>query len=144
MARKYTKEELIEILQQRANELGRSPQKSEVKQAGIIARRFGSFKKGLEAAGLSPHKNGYTKEKLIEIVQQKAKELGRPPRMHEFKQANSVIHRFGSYKEGLKAAGLIPNSYTKEQLIEILKKRAEELGRTPRSREINRKNASFS
>lgn len=65
MARKYTKEELIEILQQRANELGRSPQKSEVKQAGIIARRFGSFKKGLEAAGLTP--NNKRKNKSLNL-----------------------------------------------------------------------------
>ncbi|MEC1657238.1 hypothetical protein P9D81_20530 [Bacillus haynesii] len=52
MAKKYTKEELIEILRQRANELGRSPKIQEVKQRRTIIKHFGSFNKALIAAGL--------------------------------------------------------------------------------------------
>ncbi len=48
----------IGILQQEAKELGRSPKRNEVKEGATIKRHFGSFKKGLEAAGLTPNKRG--------------------------------------------------------------------------------------
>lgn len=56
MAKKYTDEDLIEILQQKAKELGRPPKTREVRQWGTIINHFGSFDKALEAAGLTPNK----------------------------------------------------------------------------------------
>ncbi|MBS4161480.1 hypothetical protein GWP49_30875, partial [Klebsiella pneumoniae] len=106
----YTKEELIEILQQRSKELGRSPKKEEVKQDQTIRRNFGSFNKGLEAAGLTPGKRReYTEEELIHILQEKAKELGRSPKQMEVKQWSTIVKRFGNFNKGLIAAGLAPN-----------------------------------
>ncbi|MBU5262191.1 homing endonuclease associated repeat-containing protein [Bacillus atrophaeus] len=51
----YTNEEFIQILQQKEKALGRLPKEKEVKQRETIVREFGSFKKGLEAAGLTPN-----------------------------------------------------------------------------------------
>ncbi|MEX3914329.1 hypothetical protein AB4672_21385 [Bacillus paralicheniformis] len=138
--KKYSKEQLIEVLQQKAKELSRAPKKREVKQWVTIVKRFGSFNKGLESAGLTPEDRGvYTSEELIEILQNKAKELGRPPKRSEIKQDNTIIKCFGSFNKGLEAAELTPGKvreYTKEQLIEILQQKAKELGRTPKSNEV--------
>ena len=135
----YTKEELIEILQHKAKKLGRTPTQREVKQAGIIQKHFGSFNKGLEAAGLPTNKKDQTEEELIEYLQEKAKELGRPPQGNEIKHTGAIINCFGSFNKGLEAAGLTPGrrkKYSKEQLIEILQQKAKELGRSPMQKEI--------
>ncbi|WP_411801476.1 homing endonuclease associated repeat-containing protein [Bacillus glycinifermentans] len=55
----------------------------------------------------------YTKEELIEILCQKANELGRSPKFYEVIQRHTVIKYFGSFNEGLIAAGLSPNKKTK-------------------------------
>ncbi|MBS4161310.1 hypothetical protein GWP49_29960, partial [Klebsiella pneumoniae] len=154
MAGRYTKEELIEILQQKSKELGRSPKYKEVKEKKAVVHHFGTFINGLEAAGLKPSTR-YTKEELIEIIQKRTEELGRTPKRTELKQAGSIINHFGSFNKGLAAAGLTPgqrspykngleatglssisNAYTKEELIEILKQQAAELGRSPRFAEV--------
>ncbi|MCT6515373.1 hypothetical protein N0B30_22350 (plasmid) [Bacillus subtilis] len=135
----YTIEELIKILQCRAKKLGRTPTQREVKQAGIIQKHFGSFNKGLEAAGLPTNKKDQTEEELIEYLQEKAKELGRPPQGNEIKHTGAIINCFGSFNKGLEAAGLTPGrrkKYSKEQLIEILQQKAKELGRSPMQKEI--------
>ncbi|MBS4161479.1 hypothetical protein GWP49_30870, partial [Klebsiella pneumoniae] len=111
MPRKYTKEELIEMLKSRAEELGRSPKQKEVKQFQTIVKRFGSFNKGLEAAGLTPNKKRrkkYTEAELIEILQQRAEELGRSPKKREIKQFQTIVNHFGTFNKGLEAAGLTP------------------------------------
>ncbi|MCY9186657.1 homing endonuclease associated repeat-containing protein [Bacillus halotolerans] len=144
MAEKYTDEDLIEILQQKAKKLGRSPKAKEVKQWATIIKHFGSFNRGLEAAGLTPGKvRGYTEEELIEVLQCKSKELGRTPKSNEVKQFQAIVRHFGSFNKGLEAAGLAfnrersrSNPYTKEELIKILQSRAKELGRTPTQREV--------
>ncbi|PHD30121.1 hypothetical protein COF65_33310, partial [Bacillus toyonensis] len=50
--RKYTSERLIEILKEKEKELNRTPIVAEIRQAGIIIKRFGSWNKALEAAGI--------------------------------------------------------------------------------------------
>lgn len=146
MVSRYTKEELIKILQKKAKELGRSPKQKEVKQSETIKRVFGSFNKGLEAAGLTTRKKSdqiYTKEELIAILQQKSKELGRVPKQKEVKQCGTIVRQFGSFNNGLEAAGLvverIKREYTKEELIEILQQKAKELGRSPKWVELKQR-----
>ncbi|WP_413789138.1 homing endonuclease associated repeat-containing protein, partial [Bacillus velezensis] len=68
-----------------------------------IRKHFGSFNKGLEAAGLALNTVGnrtYTENDLIEILQQKAKELGRPPKQREVKQWATIRNHFGSFNKG--------------------------------------------
>ena len=53
--RKYTSEELIEIIQKVANKLGRTPAKREIKEVSERAiKLFGSWNKAIIAAGLQP------------------------------------------------------------------------------------------
>ncbi|UBF35392.1 MULTISPECIES: homing endonuclease associated repeat-containing protein [Bacillus] len=54
----YTKEQLINILRQKAKELGRSPKRKEVKQFQTIVKQFGSFREGLKEAGLPLNRRG--------------------------------------------------------------------------------------
>ncbi|HEO2443460.1 TPA: hypothetical protein VAP34_001648 [Streptococcus agalactiae] len=140
--KKYTEEELIAILKQRYKELGRPPHGREVNQASTIKKYFGSFNKGLEAAGLAPNQNKrYTKKELIAILKQRYKELGRTPKAKEITQYKSILKHFGSFNAGLEAAGLASNTtrkwaYTESDLIEILQQKASELGRSPKHREV--------
>lgn len=83
----------------------------------------------------------YTDEQLIKIIQDKAKELGRPPRKREVKQHFVIMKRFGSWNKALIKAGLVPawktDMLTKEECIALIRKKAKELGRTPYAKEWN-------
>ncbi|MEC0341950.1 homing endonuclease associated repeat-containing protein [Bacillus sonorensis] len=146
---RYTKGQLIKILKQKAAELGRAPRQQDVEQYRTIVKHFGSFNKGLIAAGLSPivENKPYKHEELISILQQNAKKLNRSPRFDEIKQRHTIVKHFGSFNNALKMAGLLPNKerskmvYTKEDLIEILQQKAKELGRTPKMEEIKQKSS---
>lgn len=144
----YTEEQLIKILQQFAIKFGRTPRRVDIKEYNSIRRCFGSFNDGLRAAGLTPNKEGtyersYTEEELIRILQKAEKELGRAPKFSEIKQRQTIVNHFGTFNNGLRAAGLRLNRngskttpYTEDQLIEILRNMASELGRTPKSKEV--------
>lgn len=150
--RKYTSERLIEILKEKEKELNRTPIVAEIRQAGIIIKRFGSWNKALEAAGIPiiyRGSNPYTKVELIKILQEKAKVLKRTPKKSEIKQAGAVVRVFGSFTEGIIAAGLKPTrrkgkrkpykSYkdiSEQEIIKAIQRKAEELGRTPRNSEV--------
>ncbi|PFJ23928.1 homing endonuclease associated repeat-containing protein [Bacillus cereus] len=143
----YTKEELIEIVREKAKELNRAPKSNEVKQVNQIYKKFGNWQRVLEAAGLPVFRRvEYTKEELIEIIQKKAKELGRAPKCCEIKEINLLIKEYGSWNKALKAAGLPVFKkivYTKEELIEIIQKKAKELNRAPKSNEIKQAPSIF-
>lgn len=79
----YTKEELIEKLQERAEELGRTPTYKEMRNledypcSSTYQDRFGSWSKAVKEAGLDPHNkgrgkgwgNGYRREDIEETLQ---------------------------------------------------------------------------
>ena len=136
--RKYTDEDLLDIVKAKAKELGRAPFTYEVLQADTITKRFGSWAKALEMVGMrTKYRRNYTNEELLEIIKEKAEELGRTPHRFEISQGNTICRRFGSWEKALELAGLSTNRYTKERLLEILKAKAEELGRVPLSKEIS-------
>ncbi len=66
MARKhkYTEEELLQMIRDKAEELGRAPKKSEVPECYRIKNRFGPWYESVMAAGLEPYKGpGQKKER---------------------------------------------------------------------------------
>ncbi len=144
---RYNREQLVEQLKRKAVKLGRTPKASDVDQDSEMASSttfidaFGSFNKALEVAGLKANRATRTREKLIEQLQKKAKALRRTPTQREVKQdsemasPNSFERTFGSFNKALEAAGLRVNStrrsYTREQLIQQLKRKAAKLRRTP-------------
>ena len=148
-SKKYSNEELILLLQQKAKEIGRTPHVYDMKKPSYetFCNRFGSWADALKAAGLDISTKGkkYSNEELILILQQKAKELGRTPHEYDMKKPSyeTYCNRFGSWADALKAAGLYPSrGYSNEELILILQQKAEELGRTPRTRDMKRPSAS--
>ncbi|MBR3252842.1 DEAD/DEAH box helicase family protein [Candidatus Saccharibacteria bacterium] len=150
----YTKEELIEALQKKARELGRTPTEKEVDMdprmptIGPYIRVFGNWNDALKAAGLELNrKRGHKEVDLIEALQRKAQELGRTPKIKDLDidptiaSGYTYVTRFGSWNNALKAAGLDINKQqkvrTREELINDLQRKAQELGRTPTRRDVD-------
>jgi hypothetical protein len=87
----------------------------------------------------------YSKQELIRFVKMKAKELGRTPSLEEINRdkrlpCRSIYYKyFGSYKNALEKAGLKPKpiGYDCIQILELLKKKAKEIGRVPKMIEID-------
>lgn len=146
---RISNEQLIEMVQVLAEELGRTPKRKEFSKASSATRHFGSWSAFIKRAGLEPAKSlssGYrlSKEQLIELVQAKAEELGRTPKRKEFSKASSAIRRFGNWSVFIESADLEPtkvvkpsSQFSREQLIELLQAQAEKLGRVPKMREFS-------
>ncbi|MEZ2659148.1 homing endonuclease associated repeat-containing protein [Aneurinibacillus aneurinilyticus] len=64
----------------------------------------------------------YSDEDLLQMIRDKANELGRTPRIKEIEKSPTIIHRFSSWKNALKHAGLIGNEvqYSDDELIDII------------------------
>ena len=145
-------EEAIRLIQAKAAELGRTPERSEFTQARTVIKKYGGWKKFLKAAGLKPSKRKKYKfisdERLIELVHDRAAELGRTPKKNEFVQGPTAARRYGSWSAFLLAANLEPakvkksrdkmpkKQFSDERLIELVHARAAELGRTPKRYEF--------
>ena len=139
--KKYTSEELLEIIRNRAEELGRPPFITEMGDYhSAIYRFFGSWSKAVELAGLPLETKVYTGEELLEIIRNRAEELGRAPTFEEMGDYRfRILYRFKQYKTALKLAGMGAESfpsYTDEELLEVLKGKADELGRAPLTTEL--------
>lgn len=50
-------------------------------------------------------KKGYTDEELLNLIKEKAKELGRVPRCREMKEKSTIEKRFGTWNKALGKAG---------------------------------------
>lgn len=108
-------EELLEDLRRSAKALGRATitiaEYEEVGKAhpSTIQRRFGSWPKALEKAGLQPSRSkiGITNEELFENIKALWVSLGRRPRYSEIKMPSSQFsagtyeNRFGSWSKAL-------------------------------------------
>ena len=141
-------EQLIELVQKQAEELGRTPRGKEFEYTYLVSKRYGSWEKFLKSAGLEyrssrGYRSGKSNEQLIELVQKQAEELGRTPTNKEFEYSYLVTKRFGGWKKFLASAGLEyqkpqahKNTKSNEQLIELVQKRAEELGKVPMYKEF--------
>ena len=132
--RDYTKEELIQQLKYEFQRLGRVPVNMDIMSASKENRTahpttfyeiFGSWSKALEAAGLEIiHKRGYTKEGLIQQLNDEFGRLGKVPTAEDMKFAskenrtvsiNTFRNFFGSWNKALEAAGLLKNKEDKNE-----------------------------
>ena len=153
---KYTKEYLIKILQDKALELGNTPTVHDMNKVIPNARYnylsyFSSWDDAIKSANLPKRqktkksinsKKTFTKAKLISILQSKAKELNKTPSALELQDVipntwYTFARHFGSFNNAIKEAGLTPtiefHKFTKEELIQILKDKYNELGKIPTS-----------
>jgi uncharacterized protein YejL (UPF0352 family) len=150
----YSDEQLLQILRDLANELGRSPRAGEMQARSDLPSpityrtHFGSWPAALEAAGLEPYRRSpvYSDEQLLQILRDLAAELGQTPVQRELQARQELpspavyTQRFGKWTAALQAAGLEPRrrapAYSDEQLLQILRDLAAELGRAPLQREL--------
>jgi HNH endonuclease len=111
---------------------------------GRTARRKpSSFRSGL--------RRRHSDEQLLAELRACAERLGRSPTMHEFAadsrtrvHAQTVVGRFGSWNRAKRLAGLAPRRYaTRDELLEQLRALGEELGRTPRGRDLDERRATM-
>jgi hypothetical protein len=104
---------------------------------------------GIDEAALAEFRAGirrrYTDEQILEQLHASAERLGRSPTMREFAadpgaevHPQTVIEHFGTWNAAKRAAGLMPRRFiSREELLEQLRRLAEELGRTPTARDLD-------
>lgn len=144
---------LIEALCELAEELGKTPTRTEMNESGRYSSQpyytqFGGWNDALAAAGMGPnHRNTVPEEELIEELQRVAEEVGRVPRMEDMDSigefsASAYHRRFGSWPAARKTAGLQEKTETtrrigREELLVAIHELAEEIGKTPTQIEMN-------
>lgn len=57
--KKYSDEDLLNIIKNKASSLGRAPYKREIKNSPTICNRFGTWNNAIKIAGLTPNKKSY-------------------------------------------------------------------------------------
>lgn len=162
---KYTDEGMLDSLRNLIDELGRFPTYSELVRAcragkspspAAFRDRFGTLEevrqKFFPGVSTIAKPARYTDEELIAAVKRVADKLGRFPKMQELEAASragngidptTIVKRFGSMGEihrrffpHLEARKLI-RDYTREQVLEALRRFVRETGRFPQHRELN-------
>jgi|APHM01.1.fsa_nt_gi hypothetical protein len=149
------KSDLLGGLQDLANELGRTPRQREMNRIGQYSSssytyQFGSWNEALAEAGLETQKNMDVSESaLLNELGFLADKIGRAPTIDEMNQRGKYSvgpyrDKFGSWNETLQEAGVEINkadSIAKSDLLDELQHLTNELGRTPRQREMNKQGA---
>jgi hypothetical protein len=93
----------------------------------------------------------YTDEQILAELRASAERLGRSPTMREFASdaettvhPQTVIEHFGSWNKAKRAAGLVPRRFaTREELLDLLRKLGEELGRVPTAKDVDARRGSM-
>jgi hypothetical protein len=87
----------------------------------------------------------YSDDQILAELRSSAERLGRSPTMKEFAadagsrvHPQTVIEHFGTWNAAKRAAGLVPRRFvTREELLEVLRRVGEELGRAPTAHDID-------
>lgn len=105
--------------------------------------RFGSWREALEAAGFDSPQQEYTADELVANLRAFAEELGHSPTSTEMDEAGPHAPRtyrtqFGSWGEALDAADLDPvtRGYSGDELFAELRRLRDDLGRVPKSTDL--------
>ena len=93
----------------------------------------------------------YTNEQILTELRDSAERLGRSPTMREFANdpkttvhPQTVIEHFGSWNAAKREAGLVPRRFaTREELVGLLRRLGEELGRTPTAKDLDEHRGSM-
>lgn len=150
--RVYTDEELLEFLRKKACDLGRTPTMTDVDDdpnmphSDTYAKRFGGFPAALVRAGLPVNRLRMSDEEMLGLLLVKADELGRTPTSEDVDNDPRMPHpgtyaeRFGSFTKALLMVGLRPSQWkglSDEELLEMLRAKARDLGRTPTMKDVD-------
>jgi hypothetical protein len=109
----------------------------------------------IDPAALAAFRSGirrrYTDAEILDALRASAERLGRSPTMKEFAadpgaamHPQTVIEHFGTWNAAKRAAGLMPRRFaTRDELLEQLRARGAELGRTPTVRDIRERRGTM-
>lgn len=151
----FTEQDLIAQLQDLSRALGRHVNRRDIKKAGragtcarlvTFRRVFGNTETALRKAGVGRVRR-YTRDELIAQYKALYKELGKLPTYHDIHRAaregrcagyKVFRARCGTLEELRQAAGLVRvrRKYTRQQLLDQLRRLAAKLGRTPLTKEL--------
>ena len=92
----------------------------------------------------------YSDEEILEELRACAARLGRSPTMKEFGadpetqvHPQTVIEHFGTWNTAKRAAGLVPRRFvTREELVAVLRRLGNDLGRPPTARDLDDRRGS--
>lgn len=125
----FTKEELIEILKNKTNKLGRSPYNIEMTfpQTITFINVFGSWENALKEAKLKfeeipkdfkiekpikPYKTRFNKDNILNLIKEQYEKTGKIPTFQSIKgvSTTTIIKYFGSFSKALIEAGFNPKN----------------------------------
>jgi hypothetical protein len=119
------------------------PRKTYRALAGIDENALAEFQAGI--------RKRYTDEQILAELRASAERLGRSPTMREFASdaettvhPQTVIEHFGSWNKAKRAAGLVPRRFaTRDELLDLLRRLGEELGRVPTAKDVDSRRGSM-
>lgn len=138
----YSDEEMLNALKDFYNKHGRRPYMKDFKgvkpSCDMIAKRFGSWRKALDKAGVEFGKvreSDYSKEQLLEFLHDYYNKYNKIPTIRGIKSkgyptAHAYINHFGSFKNALIESGLYNlrndkhqfcKEYTNDEMLDILR-----------------------
>jgi Homing endonuclease associated repeat len=93
----------------------------------------------------------YSEEQILSELRAAAQRIGRSPTMREFAadpetkvHPQTVIEHFGSWNAAKRRAGLVPRRFaTRDELLQLLRRLGQELGRTPTARDLDERRGSM-
>lgn len=150
--RYFSEEDIIDALRRAATDLGRTPTIMEISASTncpspcTIYKFFQTYNDALFAAGLTQNQMSTrtSDDDLLKMLQQKAEKDGRTPMQKDIStdpdmpSVSLYKKRFGCYNTALKLAGLSPNvGKPDEELLTMLKQKAEKDGKTPTCKDVN-------
>jgi hypothetical protein len=114
-------------------------------------RALASIDESALAAFQAGIRKRYTDEQILAELRASASRLGRSPTMREFAadaettvHPQTVIEHFGSWNRAKRAAGLVPRRFaTRGELLDLLRKLGEELGRVPTAKDVDARKGSM-
>jgi hypothetical protein len=121
----------LSYLQDMARPRSRRPTQLRIDEAELAAFRAGLRRR-------------YSDEEILDELRAAAERLGRSPTMREFADdplvrvhPQTVIEHFGTWNAAKRAAGLAPRRFlTHEELLDALRRLGDELGRTPKAKDL--------
>lgn len=163
----YSDQELLTHLQNLADELDKTPSSKDMNEHGdhhteTYRQRFDSWNNALEEAGLEKNRDDprkgtveERKQHLLDELAELTEDLGRVPTQKEVRKYTNHSHNtyykhFGSIKQAVEQTDLDldtidtsrkthPRSITNDELLEELRRLADELDRPPKVNDIKTK-----
>lgn len=88
-----------------------------------VVKYFGSWNRGLEAAGFAPHRRNWDRTEILAVLREFAQRQGRVPRQSDWTRRSkpgepphpsrqTVVNQFGSWDAALSVAELSPLART--------------------------------